>query len=528
MRETGPDPFWDTTLPLARRTVAATPEDLNNFAPNFGFAWTPRIWQSVLGQDKTVIRGGYRIAYDPAFYNIFLNAATAAPVVNAGTILNVGLPGTLTGAGVQSAYLNQIPTGLNPGSRNQTRVSSDFHNPYVQQWSFGIERQISSRTSFETRYVGNHGVGNFQTINGNPLLCSSFSGSTFTGSNCTAGLMVSAPNTIPSGAAPCTTAGATSAAGAGASSSEINARVGRLDCNFTNLRVRNNGAWSIYHGLQNEVKLRDFHGLTADVAYTWSKALDNTSEVFASTGGISTPAAQNPFDPNFGERGVSAQSFPHVVTTYWVYDLPWMKNQQGILGHILGGWQWSGTHRYQSGAPITAIQNTNNGDPYCDAVWNNAFIGTGNDSCRPILSNPSAPFNTAGRYTSATQVINVTTGQTIDPRSVHFIINNASAVNALCGGNPFACAVSRNVNRAMARNQVDLSVAKNIKLTERVGLQLRADVLNALNYMYLGVPGLNANNRNINGNPPNTFGETWNNTGNGFNRFMWLSAHITF
>jgi hypothetical protein len=124
--------------------------------------------------------------------------------------------------------------------------------------------------------------------------------------------------------------------------------------------------------------------------------------------------------------------------------------------------------------------------------------------------------------------VNVTTGQTIDPRSVHFIINNSFAVNALCAGNPFACTVSRNVDRAMARNQLDLSLAKNIKMTERVGLQLRADVLNALNYMYLGVPGLNANNRNINGNPPNTFGETWNNSGNGFNRFMWLSAHITF
>jgi len=36
--------------------------------------------------DKTVIRGGYRITYDPAYYNIFLNVATAAPVVNAGVI----------------------------------------------------------------------------------------------------------------------------------------------------------------------------------------------------------------------------------------------------------------------------------------------------------------------------------------------------------------------------------------------------------------------------------------------------------
>src|SRR5438105_4753944 len=39
--------------------------------------------------------------------------------------------------------------------------------------------------------------------------------------------------------------------------------------------------------------MRGFHGLTANVAYTFSKALDNVSEVFASTGGISTPIAQS-------------------------------------------------------------------------------------------------------------------------------------------------------------------------------------------------------------------------------------------
>ena len=299
---------------------------MNNFGPNLGFAWTPRIWQKLTGHEQTVIRGGYRIAYDPAYYNIFLNIATSAPVVNAGSISNVGLPSTLTGQGVQTQFLGLIPTGQNPGARNQTRVDPNFVNPYVEQWSLGIERQLSSRISFETRYVGNHGVGNFQTINGNPLICSAF-----TGSNCTAGLAVQAPSLIPSGITPCTPTQAAAAAGNGA--------IGRVDCNFSNLRIRNNGAWSKYNGLQNELKMRSFHGLTADVAYTWSKATDNVSEIFASTGGVTTPIAQNPFDPNTRERGVAAQSYPHVVTTYWIYELPWMKSQQGFLGRVMGGWQ---------------------------------------------------------------------------------------------------------------------------------------------------------------------------------------------
>jgi hypothetical protein len=220
-----------------------------------------------------------------------------------------------------------------------------------------------------------------------------------------------------------------------------------------------------------------------------------------------------------------------------------MKDQHGILGHLLGGWQWAGTHRYQSGAPITPIQNTNNGAPYCDAAFNNAFIGGGFDSCRPILSNPNAPFDTSGRYLNATQLINISNCQsaslvgtpacpTISPSNVHFIVNSTFAVNALCNGNPFACDVSRNVYRAMPRNQLDLSVAKNLKLNERLNLQLRIDALNALNYQYLGVPGLNVNNRNINGiatggaAAPGTFGETWSNTGT--NRSLILNAHLTF
>ena len=522
--------FWKAGLPTSVTEIPNIPEDLNNFGPNLGFAWTPRILQKLTGHEQTVIRGGYRMAYDPAYYNIFLNIATSAPVVNAGTITNVGLPSDLTGKGVQTAFLPLIPTGQNPGARNQTRVDPNFVNPYVEQWSFGIERQISSKISFETRYVGNHGVGNFQTINGNPLICSAFNA----GGTCTAGLAVQAPSLIPSGVTPCTPAQATAAGNPNAA--------GRVDCNFTNLRIRNNGAWSKYNGLQNELKMRMFHGLTADVAYTWSKATDNVSEIFSSTGGVTTPIAQNPFDPNNGERGVAAQSFPHVVTTYWIYELPWMKSQQGFLGRAFGGWQLSGTHRYQTGAPITPSQNTNNGDPYCDGGFNNALIGATLDSCRPLVSNPNAPFNTSGRYLNATQLINVSTCQStalagtaacplISPSDVHFVVNNTFAINALCGGNPFGCSASRNGFRAMPRNQLDLAVAKNVKLNERFSLQLRADLFNALNYQYLGVPGLNVNNRNINGVntagvAPGTFGETWANTGT--NRSMILNAHVSF
>ncbi|HWC17166.1 MAG TPA: carboxypeptidase regulatory-like domain-containing protein, partial [Terriglobales bacterium] len=533
--------FWSSSVPSSVTILPEIPEDLNNFGPNVGFAWTPRVGKKIFGDDKTVIRGGYRIAYDPSFYNIFLNVATAAPVVNLGSISNAGVPAAGIGSAVQSAYFSQIPRGLNPGARNQTRVSDNFHNPYVEQYSLGIQREFHQRFAFDTRYVGNHGVGNFQTINGNPVICSSFNTA---GTACTSGLLFQAPSLVPSGVTACSPTAATAGAGSAAT--------GHVNCNFTNLRVRNNGAWSIYNGWQNSLTMRSYHGLTANVSYTFSKAMDNVSEVFTSTGGISTPIAQNPFDPNRAERGVAAQSFPHVATVFWVYELPYRRDQHGILGKLLGGWDWSGTFRYQSGAPITAFQNATN--TACDTGYNAGFIASV-DSCRPILSNPNAPIDSVGRYvqnttTGAIFLTNVSTCQStsnanlgtticpsINPSDVRFIVNNTLADNALCSGNPFACSVSRNTFRAMPRNQTDLSLFKEFKATERVTVSFRADVFNIFNYAYVGVPGLNANNKNLGGvgtggaPAPNSFFNTAFNTGgttSGGRRYLQLEGHVTF
>ncbi len=85
-QQTGSDPIWSTSLPLSATTVPSVPQALKNFAPVVGFAWTPHFMSGLLGVDKTVIRGGFRIAYDPAFYNMFLNVATGAPKVNLATL----------------------------------------------------------------------------------------------------------------------------------------------------------------------------------------------------------------------------------------------------------------------------------------------------------------------------------------------------------------------------------------------------------------------------------------------------------
>ena len=459
-RESNPaTAFFSTAVPLANRTIARTPEAYKNFGPNIGFAYTPRVLEGLFGHDKTVIRGGFRIAYDPAFYNIFLNVATSAPVVNAGTITGcVGcLPSSATGTAVRAQNLPLLPRGANPGLRNQTIVSKNFHNPYSEQYSLGVERQITSKIAAEVRYVGNHTVGNFQSIDANPDVTN---------------LERDFPG-IVSGIAVCP-AGTPSAG------------LARPDCSRTPVRARTNGAYSLYNSLQTRLDFQNFHGLTAGVAYTYSRTIDNVSEIFGTFGGGNTVAfSSNPLDTKIAERGLSGTSYPNVASLYYIYDLPWFKQQQGFIGHLLGGYQVNGVYRYNSGQPFTPAQFNQNS--YCDAREYGAFSSFV-DFCRPLVSNPNAPVTAIGQCTSTTlpgcALVNTFTGAPTTPNAVHFIVNDNTA--SLLFGGPFARAVGRNTLRAQPFNNLDFGVYKNLKITERINTQLQWNVFNLLNHQYRG------------------------------------------
>ncbi len=466
--QAGSNPFWDTTLPASVTTLPRISNDTNNWAPNIGFAWTPRFWQGLFGQDKTVIRGGFRITYDPSYYNIFLNVATAAPTVNAGSLSLATCTAPcfplsgFTGNDVRALHLSDIPTGGNPGARTQTRVSNDFHNPYSQQWNFGVQRQITSKMAAEVRYVGNHTVGNFVTVNANPVL-SGLIGNGF-------------GSLIPSGITQCATPGTPGFAS------------GRADCNFVNVRLRSNDAYSIYHSMQSRFDVSNWHGLTLGAAWTWSKTLDNVSEIFSTfSGGNTVAGSQNPFDISVAERGVSGISYPHVVSVFWNYDLPFYKSQQGVVGHFLGGWSVNSTYRYTSGQVYTpaglAGINTS-----CQSSFEGTFFG-GASTCRPILSNPLAAVDTAGACTDATLadcgIVDYFTGAPTTLDAIRWIYNDD--VSSQFFGTPFA-GVSRNTERGDTIQAVNLSVFKTTNVTEKVKIRFEAQAFNILNRQFRGVP----------------------------------------
>ena len=125
---------------------------------------------------RLVVRGGFAINFDPAFYNMFLNSATAAPVVNLGTVSDCApespcLPTTgSVGADVRALNLPRLPRGVNPNTRNQTFVAPDFHNPYAESYTLGMQWGPNNDVVFEVRYAGNHTIGLFQSLNANPRM----------------------------------------------------------------------------------------------------------------------------------------------------------------------------------------------------------------------------------------------------------------------------------------------------------------------------------------------------------------------
>ena len=468
------NPLWDNTFPASETEVPKVPNYYKAFSPIIGFAWTPGMLKSIFGEQKTVIRGGFQIAYDPEFYNMFLNVATSAPSVNLATLIP-GAPLPPSGNYQGSQVLSFIQStglintaGINPGIRNHTTVAPNFRNPYSEQWNFGIQRSFTNRVVGEVRYVGNHGVDQFQSINGNPAL------NALLGANATG---TSYANLIPSGLTPCANPALPGGNAAGYS-----------NCNFRRVVERGNFAWSKYNSVQSELRMSGFHGVTATASYTYSRTFDNASEVYSSfAGGNTLSFAQDPFNTDRGERGISGLDYPNLVGVTVVYDIPFKKNQQGLMGHLLGGWQPSVTYRYATGQPETVVEFHNSGS-LCDPT---KTLSGSFDACRPILSNPAAPLTSIGAFTctgstaSTCSLGDFVTGASTTLSAVHWVYNDPNA--AAFYGTPYA-GIGRNTVRGQPISTANLGIHKDTRLTERLTMEFQMQCFNCMNVQWRGSP----------------------------------------
>jgi hypothetical protein len=495
-RQTGPNPIWLTSLPLSLTTFPYIPENYKNFQPRVGFAYNPSFFPGM------VIRGGFAINYDPAFYNIFLNAYTSAPIVNTGTISCNGttvncLPvGGTTNALVQAQNAPYNPTGVNPGTKSQSTVNLPFKNPRANNYTLGIQQQLGRIAVFEIRYAGNHSYDLFQNLNGNAFIGATPPASIVTAAQNYLTLAQGFPSLFPASTY-CTTPGAVG--------------LGTQNCNLTTQSVRANTSFNNYNSLQTQLRIQDFHGIIANASYTFSRAIDNADEIYSTTsGGGNIATSQSPFNTNRAERGVAGNSYPNVFTLGATYKIPAFSEQRGIVGRLLGGYSTNFIWSYNSGQPFTPFQGSkaapnpaatakiptaNQGQAlfsFCDFNYNANSVGQ--DTCRPVLSNPTAPIGSVGiNGGPGVGYLDFGTGASISPTSVHWLVDNEYEAEAR--GTPYP-GVGRNTLRGNTVNQLDASIFKTVRINERFSSQLRLNVFNLPNRAYYGAPDAALNNAN--------------------------------
>ena len=412
--------------------------DRNNFGPIIGFAYSPHVSGGPLGwlfgERRSVIRAGYQVSYDTWFNNLLSNIAADSPNNTATTTV-----GAAAGRGTANFFPGAIPSTPRAPTPTDTQTSVfnvDIRNPYTQRWSFGIQRELPYGLIMEASYVGTVGRKLFVTEDLNPIVNPS------TGARRFSGLGIR--------------------------------------------RYRTSGSNSDYHSGQLRVDKRLSRGLQFGASYTWSKNIDQISEVFATGQTNSSLASVPAFLGGLRlDRAVSDYHRTHRFVTNFVWDLPLLNNNNSWVGKLLGGWQLNGIVTFQSGAPFTIINGLDrNGDG----------IAT---SDRPDLSNPNAPHDTRAVVvpvgTCGTGLRNPDTLACVTASDVYVIqVPTATGTSLI---QPGSATLGRNTERSNPVQNVDLSLFKIFRFGENLKLEYRIETFNAFNHpQQTGLPGLDVTN----------------------------------
>lgn len=350
-----------------------------------------------------------------------------------------------------------------PSSVAPLFVDPNFKDANVQSWNLNIQHQLTHTSSFMVGYFGNKGTHLENDINAN---------------------QTNVLGQVGTGAA------------------NLNLPFQKLSPNSpflpnvplaSSITARESGSNSIYNALWVSATQKTSHGLQFNASYTYSHSIDDVSRndagiQFQNSNDIFLSRASSDFDAR------------HRFVANAIYDLPFKGNR------LVSGWEIAPIFSWQTGNPFNLV-----------AFNSSSFNGVANT----ITLNASAPIqvsgNPLGQWISNPNVLSVpctltTTSTTKAP---------VCTAGTLTLGN-----VGRNSVYGPGFTNMDLSLVKTTKISERLNLQIRADAFDVLNHPNYGQPGASGGFLAASLQPlvPVTSNPATNNPGNQFTTFSTITS----
>ncbi|MBV9574760.1 MAG: TonB-dependent receptor, partial [Acidobacteriales bacterium] len=410
-----------------------------NIDPRVALAWAPSAYNG-----KTVIRTGFGI-YSGAAQNDDLNAGLESDTFR----VIVNSPGTVNPAFEQTTPdLSGVPSLQKTASHPRALQRQGRRDQYVEEWGLTVEQQMPADFLFSMQYLGSHGLRLFSR--GGVNLCSTPLAFNPLDGDCVRPLDQYYPN--PANPDP-----------------------------FGSVDIKRDIGSSSYNALGVTLERRFVQGLSLQARYTWSHSIND-----GSVGGGESNGPENvtclPCD-----NGPSIFDIRHNITVNSVYELPFghgkaFLNGPGAFGKILSGWTLSGIGLWHTGHPLTVFMDLSNpitnpsNQFFAAGLPSTYLLPDGNDQTtqRPDII-PGVPLTLPGAGHNGVPLIN--------PAAFTAPPVDANGSFLRYGNEP------NGAIRALPSWQIDVALAKETKLTERLAMEFGVEAFNIFNHVQLGDPG---------------------------------------
>lgn len=464
-------------------------------APRLGFAYSPAMFH-----DKVVVRGGFGLYYDRGELFTYLSPGAGSgisgpfgvtqeppfvvPVAppSGATLSNpfgTVAPTPPTGNPADfSKYLPNAASIIN-GAETFPFGAYDIHNklPYTENFALDIQWQPRHDLAIDLGYVGNRGRHGVIPVPFNQPQIATVSNPVH-GETASYGQQATDTNGNPLTTEPYSTY----------DGGNTDLRTPYLGYSINSVSYRAAGV-SAYDALQLHVEKRISHGIEVGFSYTWSHSLDEQSGLGLFYNGNNALNLRDGYASSDFDR-------THITNFIYTYKLPNLVADNTILGRFTNGWQISGLTVLQSGQPYSV-------EDYSGTVGS-IFYGPGNDG----ITNPIIPL--ASGFTAKTAktghsggFVDAATGNGLALNPAAFgipLIQPGQQGVPNCGFSTAGAAVcdvtetgfttgQRNIFRQSFQKRADMSLIKNIRITEHVHARYSFDVYNLTNTTSFDIPG---------------------------------------